>query len=89
MGFLLEFAKKCLVCCVTPCNQLLGLTVRRSQDAAQEANFLNILGYPRFSTFVTYDYSATSHLDKDEAPSSGWVIRCPDQVHLALLNKAE
>ena len=50
------------------------------KDAAQDVWLLNPLGFPRFSNFGTFNYSASPHLDRDEGPSHGWVIKRPNTV---------
>jgi len=52
------------------------------KHAAQRAGLLDPLGFPRSSHFGTYNYSASPHLDKDEAPTHGWVIKRPNSVSL-------
>ncbi|KAF9034529.1 hypothetical protein BJ165DRAFT_1409830 [Panaeolus papilionaceus] len=43
---------------------------QKSFQAAKDSSYLNSLGSPRFSTFVTVDYSASGHLDIDRTPST-------------------
>jgi hypothetical protein len=43
---------------------------------------LNRLGCPKVSTFVTYGYAASSHLDDDASPSSGCVTDRPKNVRV-------
>lgn len=50
------------------------------KDAAKAANLLNILGAPKASTFATFDYSASSHIDNDDGPTLGWVMKRPKCV---------
>jgi hypothetical protein len=44
------------------------------KDTAQRVNMLNVLGVPMVSAFFTLLYSSSSHLDKDETPTSGRVL---------------
>lgn len=37
----------------------------------------NVLGYPNLSSFGTFAYSASSHVDKDDSASSGSVMKRP------------
>jgi len=48
------------------------------QNVARDKNLLNRLGCPKVSTFATYSYAASSHLDDDASPSSGWVTDRPN-----------
>lgn len=50
------------------------------QTAATKAKLVNKLGYPSTSTFATYGYAASAHLDKDACPTTGWVTHRPDSV---------
>lgn len=76
-AFLPEFAEQCLVC-----KELLysSISITILQHAAKEANMINILGSPHFANFGTFDYSAQAHIDKDESPSSGWVMQRSAEV---------
>jgi len=41
---------------------------------------LNVLGTPDYASFAMYAYAAGPHFDKDDAPTSGWVISCSEKV---------
>ncbi|TFK18405.1 hypothetical protein FA15DRAFT_660700 [Coprinopsis marcescibilis] len=45
----------------------------KAEEAAKLAGLLSPLGHPFLSNFVTYGYSASTHLDDDITPTSGWV----------------
>jgi hypothetical protein len=44
-----------------------------------------VLQTPSYSSFGSYAYAAGPHLDKDDAPTSGWVIRRSKQVNKSVL----
>jgi hypothetical protein len=41
---------------------------------------LNVLGTPDYASFATYAYAAGPHFDKDDSPTSGWVISRSEKV---------
>jgi hypothetical protein len=54
--------------------------------AAQASHMLDTIGYPTMSNFVTVDYSAASHIDKDTCPTAGQVLHRSQQVCLPSLS---
>jgi hypothetical protein len=55
------------------------------ETALTASNARNILGYPNTSAFGTYAYCASSHTDKDESSTSGWVMKRSPNVSLCFV----
>src|SRR4051812_46051878 len=52
-----------------------------NQTTSRKAPTLrNHLGYPNLSSFGTFAYCASSHLDKDDSATSGFVMKRPSGV---------
>lgn len=59
------------------------VTISLFKDLAQAyPGLLNVLGLPNTSTFATFSYCASSHTDKDDCITSGWVMDRPENVEL-------
>ncbi|GLB45607.1 hypothetical protein LshimejAT787_2400650 [Lyophyllum shimeji] len=54
--------------------------LQQMMTARQASGTTNCLGYPNTSAFGTYAYCASSHVDRDESATSGWVMKRPPQV---------
>ena len=55
------------------------------ETALTASNARNIFGYPNTSAFGTYAYCASSHTDKDESSTSGWVMKRSPNVSLCFV----
>jgi hypothetical protein len=78
VGFLPEFSTACVVCGFYIIDVLISHHF--TKDAAWNAKMLNVLGCPTPSHFGTFNYSASTHLDADEGPSHGYVVKRPNSV---------
>ena len=65
------------------CDLIIPLLIF-DQSATNEL-LLNSLGTPNLSQFVTFGYSAGSHLDRDDSPTVGRVFQRSDEVRFLYL----